>query len=277
MFILPSGFVSGYSAPESGAKPAWWFAFAGNRLLVEWRNGKACLPFADHWPLPELTLLRQLYLGALDQHPCYGVEIPENADLPRNTALQGLRELWGVLDETLFGLSGQALQIVDWDRCHQYCGRCGASTQSRGNDRAKHCAACGLLSYPRIAPAIMVRVVRNESILLARSPHYPPGRYSVLAGFVEPGETLEQTAHREVMEEVGIQIANLRYFGSQSWPFPHSLMIAFEADYAGGEIRIDAQEIEEADWFTRDRLPELPPPISIARWMIDDYLGSRRH
>ena len=120
----------------------------------------------------------------------------------------------------------------------------------------------------------MVRIVRDDQILLARSPRFPPGLYSVLAGFVDPGETLEQTIHREVMEEVGLRVKNLRYLCSQPWPFPHSLMLAFSADYAGGEINVADDEIEAADWYSPDNLPKLPPPISIARRLIDDYLAS---
>ena len=131
------------------------------------------------------------------------------------------------------------------------------------------CPACGLLAYPRLSPAIMVLVRDGERLLLARSPRFKPGVYSALAGFVEPGETLEQCAVREVREEVGIEIANLRYFASQPWPFPNSLMIAFFADYAGGDLRLDPTEIEAAEWFTPDRLPLLPEPISISRRLID--------
>jgi NAD+ diphosphatase len=120
----------------------------------------------------------------------------------------------------------------------------------------------------------MVRITRGDEILMARSPRFPPGMYSVLAGFVDPGETLEQTMHREVMEEVGLKIKNLQYFTSQSWPFPHSLMIAFSADYAGGEIRLEDPEIEEAAWFSRDNMPKIPSTISIARKMVDDYLNN---
>lgn len=131
------------------------------------------------------------------------------------------------------------------------------------------CSACGLLVYPRISPAVMVLIQRGDELLLARSPHFKPGVFSALAGFVEAGETLEQCAVREVREEVGIEISNLRYFQSQPWPFPDSLMLAFFADYAGGVITPDPSEIEAADWFSRKALPLLPDPVSIARRLID--------
>ena len=131
------------------------------------------------------------------------------------------------------------------------------------------CPACGLLAYPRISPAVMVLVERGDDLLLARSPHFLPGVFSALAGFVEAGESVEQCAAREVREEVGVEIARLRYFRSQSWPFPNSLMIAFFADYAGGEITPDPAEIEAAGWFPRKALPPLPDQASIARHLID--------
>jgi NAD+ diphosphatase len=140
-------------------------------------------------------------------------------------------------------------------------------------EAAMRCPACGLLAYPRISPAVMVLVRDGDKLLLARSPHFKPGVFSALAGFVEPGETLEQCAAREVREEVGIEIANLRYFDSQPWPFPNSLMVAFFADYAGGTIRPDPAEIAEAAWFSPDELPILPDPISISRRLIDAALG----
>jgi NAD+ diphosphatase len=143
----------------------------------------------------------------------------------------------------------------------------------RGGEHARECPACGLIAYPRIAPAVMCLVTRAREILLARSPHFPPGMYSALAGFVEPGESLEQCLAREVLEETGVRIANPRYFASQPWPFPHSLMIAFVADYAGGEITPAPDEIEDAQWFTLDALPKLPKRISIARRLIDGVVG----
>jgi NAD+ diphosphatase len=179
------------------------------------------------------------------------------------------------MDEALLGVAGQALQLIEWDRNHQFCGQCGTPTQRRADERARHCPACELVSYPRLSPVVMVRVLHEGRILLARAPRFAPGVYSVLAGFVEAGETLEQAIHREVAEEVGIQVRNLRYFASQSWPFPHSLMIAFTADYAGGELRADGREILDARWFTPNGMPGLPSPMSMAWRLIQDYLTHR--
>jgi NAD+ diphosphatase len=167
-----------------------------------------------------------------------------------------------------------AFQIVHWDRTHRFCGQCGQPMEPMTEERARKCARCDLVFFPRLSPVIIVRVSRGEQLLLARSPHTPPAMYSVLAGFVEPGETLEEAVMREVMEEVGVSLRNIRYFGSQPWPFPHSLMIGFTAEHAAGEIRIDGKEIEDANWYSVDRLPMLPSPISIARRLVDDFLRS---
>jgi NAD+ diphosphatase len=188
-------------------------------------------------------------------------------------AWQGLRALFSQLDDSLYGLAGRAIQILDWDRTHQFCGACGEPTVARLDERARECSKCGHVGYPRIAPAVMALVRRQRELLLARSPHFPKGMYSALAGFVEPGESLEETLVREVREEVGIEIANVSYFSSQPWPFPHSLMVAFTADYAGGELRPDRSEIEDAGWFTPPDLPVLPGKISIARRLIDAVIA----
>jgi NAD+ diphosphatase len=180
-----------------------------------------------------------------------------------------LRALFLVLPDALLALAGRALQIIEWDRSHRYCGRCGALTVPKDNERVRVCPSCGYAAYPRISPAMMVLLRRGRELLLARAPHYAPDMYSALAGFVEAGESIEETVRREVREEVALEVANLRYFASQSWPFPHQLMIAFHADYAGGELRPDPAELADAAWFSIDRLPVLPSPVSVARRLIE--------
>ncbi len=169
--------------------------------------------------------------------------------------------------------------MVAWDRTHRFCGQCGAPTEDEPHERAKRCPACGLIGYPRLSPAIIIAVVRKtdqgDRLLLARNHRFPTGRYSVIAGFVEPGETLEECAQREVCEEVGIRIRNVRYFGSQPWPFPNSLMIAFTAEYAGGEITLEESEIAEAGWFAAGALPDIPPRMSISRRLIDWFVAGQ--
>ena len=279
MMILsaPKGFVASYTTPEKVNEPALWFIYLGNQILVARDENGAEVPAVRDPRQVGLTTLREQYLGELDGQHCFAAEVEDPTPPPRGMEWSGLRAVYGALDDTLFALAGRAFQIVDWDRSHQFCGRCGTGTVLKEGERSRVCPSCAQLHYPRIAPAVMVLVRRGPEFLLARSPHFPPGMYSALAGFTEPGETLEQTIVREVQEEVGLEIKNIRYFASQPWPFPHSLMIAFHADYADGEITPDPTEIEAADWFSLERLPErMPSTISISRRLIDAALVELR-
>ena len=258
--------------PADSAQDAWWFAFRGYRLLVRLEENRATLPLLTDFSELGLPVVRRQYLGRLDGRLCYSVELDDETQPPPDWRFHGLRRLYGRLPEALFLLAGAAVQIVDWDRTHQFCGRCGANTANKANERAKECPQCGLLSYPRISPAIIVLVQRDDKLLLARSHRHPQGLFSVLAGFVEPGETLEAAVAREIKEEVGIEVKDIRYFGSQPWPFPNSLMIAFTCRYAAGEIVLEEEEMAEAGWFTADEMPPVPPKISIARQLIDWFV-----
>ena len=171
-------------------------------------------------------------------------------------------------------LAGRASQVLTWDADHRYCSRCGSDTERHDSERARTCAQCRHMAFPRLTPAVIMLVEREDGrALLAWGRQFPGRVYSALAGFVEPGETLEQTVEREVKEEVGVDVGNVRYFGSQPWPFPHSLMIGFNADYLGGELVIQESEIVEADWFHHDELPPVPQGrLSIAGWLIEDWL-----
>jgi NAD+ diphosphatase len=184
----------------------------------------------------------------------------------------GLRELFPVLGEDRWHAAGRAVQIAEWASTHRFCGRCATRTVRLDGERCMKCPACGLTAYPRIAPAVIVLVRRGHEALLARGTRFPLPFYSTLAGFVEVGESLEQTVAREIREEVGVEATNVRYFGSQPWPFPHSLMIGYMADWASGDVRIDPAEILDAQWFRADALPTIPPRLSIARRLIDAWL-----
>lgn len=279
-------FVPTIHAPDSLDAPALWFIFAGHRLLVLSEGGDVRVPTAvspDDLPLDQDNLLRQLYLGYIDgERPfhCYAAEVPKTAVSTDQTGLEwvGLRGLYLRLSDDMLQLAGRALQYVDWDRSHQFCSRCGAPASLGETERVKKCGACGLSMYPRLAPAIIVAITREgqngRDILLARNHRYPPGMYSVLAGFVEPGESLEECVTREVFEEVGIRVRDIRYFGSQPWPFPHSLMVGFTAVYDSGDFVLEDEEIAEARWFPADRLPLVPPGMSIARQLIDAFVAA---
>ena len=284
-FSSPLAYEPCVDCPAPGE--AHWFVFRGDELAVEMgplaapsddprvkaRPAWAKLPLQKNHNWLGSAALRTLYLGTLGGAQCWAAELPEAAAAPAGLQWAGLRALYSVLDDAHFALAGRAMQLVAWDRTHQYCGRCGTRTEAKKEERVRVCPACKLTAYPRVAPAIMALVHRrNEGkheLLLGRSPHFPAGMYSALAGFVEPGESLEQCLAREVQEEVGVRVANIRYFASQPWPFPHSLMIAFVAEWRDGEIAPQAGEIEDAKWFDVLHLPKLPSRISIARRLID--------
>lgn len=272
-FEWPADYVPAIVAPEPRPEGALWFVFRGNELLVSSAPPLA-LPRAPGPQVHGLELPRTLYMGTLAGASCFCGEAQAAVPAPAGWAWAGLRGLFGAIEEGLFALAGRALQLLAWDRTHQYCGACGTPTRALAAERSRACPACGLLAYPRLAPAVMCLARRGgRELLLARSPRFAPGMYSALAGFVEPGETLEQCVAREVREEVGVRVREVRYFGSQPWPFPHSLMIAFHAEHAGGEIAIDGAEIEDARWFDVSELPRLPARISIARRLIDAARG----
>jgi NAD+ diphosphatase len=186
-----------------------------------------------------------------------------------------LMQLHGSVGESMWYAAGRAVQLVEWSRDHAYCGRCATPTEVSTTERSRRCPACGLPAFPRLAPAIITLVHRGDgTALLGRNARWPTVMFSTLAGFVEPGETVESAVRREVREEVGLQVGAVKYFGSQPWPFPHSLMLGFHASYAGGDIVVDGEEISEARWFAPDMLPaQIPGPISIARALIDDWLA----
>lgn len=277
---MNKNFISSVISPTVLPETALWFLFRGDKLLVQQKAEVVSVPLAANPESLGITAVIRppLYLGYLNSNPplhCYAAELPADAEATPNTTFQGLRSLYAKLDEELFWVAGRAVQIVDWDRNHQFCGRCGTPTTIMPSERARKCPSCHLTNYPRLSPAMIVRVEKRDEngrfLLLARANRFPPGFYSVLAGFVEPGETLEQCVAREVREEVGIEVKNINYFGSQPWPFPNSLMIAFTAEFASGDITLDETEILEAGWYSADSLPQIPPPLSIARRLIDDF------
>jgi NAD+ diphosphatase len=245
-----------------------WILVQGSSVLFRPVSGTVLLPD----PLPAgLACGAPVYLGTRDDLYYYAAGVSDGA-MPGGWQPTPVRELSGKVPDSDMAIASYAVRILDFDRSNTFCGRCGAKTRPLANERARICTACNRITYPRISPAIIVLVKKGEEVLLARSPRSPPGVFSVIAGFNEPGENLEQTLHREVGEEVGIAVRNLRYFGSEPWPFPDSLMIGFVAEYAGGDIRIDNQEIEAAGWFTRDALPPFPSKTSISRSLIEAWI-----
>jgi len=271
------GFISLVNPPTDRIDPAYWFGFQNYNLLVQNIDGKTVVPLTMEVEEIGFKPACTHYLGQLNGSHCYAAELPLNAPWPESANFIDLRKLHGMMDSDFLKAAVNAIQIVTWDQTFQYCGRCGAPTENKPGERAKTCPDCGLINFPRLAPAIMAAVVKDNQILLANGPGFPSNFFSVLAGFVEPGETLEECLAREVLEEVGIEVKNIRYFNSQPWPFPHSLMIAFTAEYLSGDIKVDGKEIKSADWFSADQLPFRPDSrISIAGRLIDWFEDSHR-
>ena len=261
--------------PPGADDPAYWFVFCANKLLVTVEKDKATIPYFRSLSELNINPVRIQYLGTLYGSPCYSAEATTETAVREGMAFKELRSLYSVLDEDIFLLAGKAIQIVSWDQTNQYCGRCGTRMETLKGERAKICPACGLINYPRISPAAITAVMKGKKILLTHNAAFRGNIHSLIAGFVEPGETIEECVHREIFEEVGIKVKNLKYFGSQPWPFPNSLMIGFTAEYESGEISVDGQEITEAGWYDFSNLPELPGKMSIARKIIDWFVGTR--
>lgn len=260
------------SQPAAQPSPqAWCFAFVQRELLLP--DAGTDTPTLQ--PLAAAALAAQAtarhYLGTLAAVDCWALALPEP---PPGWRRMPLRAAMLALDPALGALAGRAAQVLEWDRSHRFCGVCGTATTLQTGERARVCPACAHTAYPRLSPAMMALVWRPGELLLARSPHYTAGMYSALAGFVEAGESLEECVHREVAEEVAVTVQDLRYYGSQSWPFPHSLMVAYTARWTGGEIVPQPGEIEHAQWFALDALPDIPPRFSIAGHLIRDTVAA---
>ena len=242
-------------------------------------NTSANIPVPEYSQLPtdKLTESQTHYIGLINQQSVFlihGTDTIKLAEATHNDKLTRapLRELFTNLSADLSIMINLAYHIYLWEKNSRYCGHCGSTMQFMPDQRGKNCSKCEHTVYPLVMPCIIVSVIKdNKSILLAEINHKNSCFQSVLAGFIEAGETLEQAVAREVQEEVGISIKNLTYYGSQPWSFSQSLMVAFTAEYNSGEIQVDGKEIEFADWYSADKLPELPPEYSIARQMIEDF------
>jgi NAD+ diphosphatase len=269
--IEPEDFRSSVHPPDDAAPgETWLFPVIDGQIACIPERGVPRPITADEYRWLGVEEHARHYLGRFRGHDCYALEC--SGRLPEGYAISGLRSWLGRVDPALFYLAGRAAQIIDWHQGHRFCGRCGTEMADHDTDRARICPECGLVNYPRLSPSIIVLVTRGEEMLLARNANWPTGMYSTLAGFVEPGESIEQTVHREVAEEVGIRVRDLRYLGSQSWPFPNSLMLGFHAAYEAGEIVCQDGEIADARWFRYDALPNVPPGTAISRWLIDAFI-----
>lgn len=199
--------------------------------------------------------------------------VDKPASLPDGYEFRNLRSLLTILDEKTATDAGTAYHLLHWDLRTRHCGACGRRTQPKTGEHGRVCTECGQTFFPRLSPAVITAVLRDNTILLAHNPRFPEGVYSLVAGFVEPGESLEDCVRREVREETGIRVNNIEYFGSQPWPFPDALMLGFTAQYHSGQIRVDGKEISDARFFAVDELPRIPAKGSISRLIIDWFIA----
>ena len=256
--------------PQEPTADSLSYIFRGDELLV--RTSDLGLPGLDVCEGLGLSKPDIHPLGILEQRYCRTTWVAKDAEAPTGYAYTKLRALFGEMDDDLLGLAGRAFQIAEWARSHKYCGTCSTPMSLAAGERCFKCPACGMIAYPRISPAMMVLIKKGEHILLAKHTASPTTRYVPLAGFLEAGESIEEAIHREVFEEVGLRVKNLQYFGSQSWPFPHSLMIAFTAEYVSGDIVLDQNEIADAQWFgPGNPIPDYPIGISVSGALVDAH------
>lgn len=266
-------FLPSFVPPERPAADALWFVYSEYRLLIASSGEILSIPTTKDLDALGIHITGQIYLGSFQGKSCYAAEGRFRNAGASDFTFQELRTLFDSLGGGFFEIALLGVHLVEWEKVSQFCSKCGGMLQSRKDIRAKECITCGRLEFPRLSPAIIVLVEKENTLLLARSPRFPGRFFSVLAGFVNPGESLEDAVHREIHEETGIRVKNIAYFGSQPWPFPDSLMIGFTAQYESGEIQIDGDEIIEAGWYAPDQLPQIPGKLSIARQLIDWFVA----
>ena len=257
-------------------KNAYWFLFHNDELLVKESDGNTTIPLTSDIKLFASQPTDVQSIGELHERECFIANI-SNDNILIGFSFKKIRPLYGHMDDEYFGAACRAFHIINWMKTSKFCGCCGGIMTILSHEIAMKCSTCDHIVYPRISPAIIVAVIKDNQILLARAERFPPNRYSVIAGFVEPGETLEECVKRELKEEVGIEVEQINYFGSQPWSFPDSLMIAFTAKALTEEITIDNNEIVAADWFTPQNLPDLPDKSSISRQLIDWFTEKYKH
>lgn len=275
--MVGQGFVRAKGGEAQPKGDAQWFVFVGQQLLLRDLGDGIAVPVAAEYAdlAAGAAMTEPLYIGRLDGQPCMAARSTET-QLPAGYVGHDLRALYGLVPDLVWWTAGLAFQLSNWAAHTRFCPRTGRPTHVKPGEWAMTCDECNHLQYPTISPCVIVLVHDGDRILMTRQASWPAGRYGLVAGFVEPGETLEQCLEREVREETAIAVSDIRYLGSQPWPFPHQLMLGFTARYAGGDIVVDPNELEDARWFSVDDLPILPPPLSIARRIVDAHVAALR-
>lgn len=275
---MSKSFVLNFCPPALYTQSALWFVFQNEEILLDSTSTSFKIPkFSDINSL-NLNVAQKCYLGMYGNIPCFTAQVSQIpvTSLPFGMKFHAVRQSYAIIDnEEIFLIVTRAMQILHWDRRTQFCGCCGEKTKSSDTELSKICTHCKALFFTQLSPVVLILIWRKGEILLGRSPDFMPGIYSIFSGFVEAGETLEQSVTREAKEEVGICIKNINYFSSQSWPFPSNLMLGFIAEYDSGDIQIDTDELEDAQWYSIKKLPNLPSKISLSRRMIDTHIASK--
>jgi NAD+ diphosphatase len=226
----------------------------------------------------EMEFTHKHFLGYLDNKPCYVSCLEDSSNLEDGMMLSPLRNLLGRIPDSIFTICSRSLQIDNWFISNQFCGTCGKGIKAHETERAMICECKNNLIYPTISPCIIVLVTKGEELLLAHNKNFPGDFYSTLAGFIEPGESAESAIEREIFEEVSVKVKNITYYGSQSWPFPSQLMLGYHAEYESGEVQPDGVEIDKADWFNYQELPQVPTGnISISGQLIESFVNKLKH
>jgi len=249
-------FSDSYSSDD-----AYYFIFNNERELYLTKDNTLPSDLSNH------NIDFKLYIGKFKQKDSFVVNVKDD------DAFFNLKEVYDI-DKDIYLMAAKAVLVRDWYISHQFCGRCSAKTILDEKDMMLKCPECGQVHYPRIAPAIIVAIRKRDKLLMAKHSYHDNIRYALIAGFVEPGESIEEAVHREVLEEVGIKIKNLKYQKSQSWPFPNSLMLAFTAEYDSGDIKVDGDEILKARWFGKDEIIRYDSDISISDWLIQSFIDN---
>lgn len=263
------------TSKKSRSNDLYFTLFKGN-LLVKKEENTLSIPTLSEVIKLNIQYENEFFLGEMEEKSCFAIEASSEFELLANFELIPLNEIGPVIDEELFLIAGRANQILNWDNTHRFCGKCGSKTDNKKDEMAKVCPNCNHVMYPVICPAIIVGVTKGEEILLAHNKGFKNNMYSLIAGFVEAGEDLKSTVKREVFEEVGIKVKNIRYYKSAPWSFPNSLMIGFFAEYESGEIKVDGNEIVHAEWFTKDNFPNIPKKFTLARKIIDGIIDRNK-
>ncbi len=269
---LRGEFVPAKQGARPGDERGHWLIVQEQTLVVVPEGEGFRLPTGERPKAFDNTLGPPFWLGTWAGTPCWVAGLPREAAVPEGFHRETLIPMQGTrLPDDLLSLGGMAMQLLYWEVTSGHCPRCGERAERMAGEWGKRCPRCRYEHYPHLHPAVIVLVRDADRVLLARKAIWAPGRYALVAGFVDNGESLEAAVAREVKEEVGVDVKDIRYVGSQNWPFPSQLMVGFTAEYAGGEIAIDPDELEEARWFPADRLPDGPSRHSIARWILDNY------